>query len=667
MIVGIFLTPSYFGEVFGLSCAAPNVTQSFEESDVVFVGEVVSKEYLEPSNEHSLIAESLFSIKEPFKGIFQDHVKVSSDEKFWGINYTLGLEYLVFADYLGSEIQSQLCGPTNLVEFSNVDFIRNISEINILPPLKQFSSGIMLENVTCKNNYELIFKSTDNSPACVKPETKIKLIQRGWGEPKPIVEPEIDTIKETDYDSEKFYEEFGPGSPLIYLETSKPVLDYENCDRYAYWLTEHQKEKIDLNEDYPRYPPWGNQIFPLVDYCIANGDLLKFETSDKIQWSFYRISNETAPKLDEAPGLPTEINFQDSVNANNQFAIDYYSQVNDDQNIFFSPWSITSAFAILNEGAKGNTADEIQNVFGLNENSKEQFQAINKILNQEKPGYTIEVANSLWLAQDFTLDSDYVDTVQTYYDGTIEKVDFADDGTDVINDWVSDKTRQKIPELFSPPLDPNTRLVIANAIYFNGTWSMPFDEKNTRDDKFILSPGEDITVPFMNKDSFYNFTAADDFQILELSYEGNGASMLILLPERIDGISSVESQLTAENLAKWRTEMTESRLFLQIPKFTLETEYSLGRDLIELGIVDAFIGPADFSGISSEPLLIDRAVHKAFVDVNEKGTEAAAATGVAMATSMPPTFRADHPFVFVILDNETGNILFLGKVVDPSQ
>ncbi len=177
----IFAVPLTQNSAYGLSCAAPNVTQSFEESDVVFVGEVVSKEYLEPSDELTLIAESLFFIKEPFKGVFQDHVKVSSDEKFWGINFTQGLEYLVFADYSGSEIQSQLCGPTNLMKFSNIELIRKISENNILSPLKQISSGIIPENVTCKNNYELIFKSTDTSPACVKPSTAEKLIERGWG------------------------------------------------------------------------------------------------------------------------------------------------------------------------------------------------------------------------------------------------------------------------------------------------------------------------------------------------------------------------------------------------------------------------------------------------------------------------------------------------------
>ncbi len=488
---------------------------------------------------------------------------------------------------------------------------------------QQIKEGWDIESFFCHNDQVLILKITDESPACVNPETKEKLLERGWA---------ILTPKERLYDIEK-------------------TLNDKDCLEFGGWLDEFVDGNFNENHlifDLPVSDELSQRIYDFIPYCIDNDND-----------GFFYLNTKHFIDFDT-------IDFSKTINANNQFAFDYYAQVNENQNIFFSPWSITSAFAIVNEGAKGNTADEIQNVFGLTENSKEQFKEINKILNQENPGYTIEVANSLWLAQDFTLHSDYVDTVQTYYDGVIEKVDFADDGTDVINGWVSDKTRQKIPELFSPPLDPNTRLVIANAIYFNGTWSMPFDEKNTRDDKFIISPGVEVTVPFMNKDSSYNHTKTDELQIIELPYEGNGASMLILLPERIDGMESLEEQLTAENLEKWRSEMTKSRLFLQIPKFTLETEYNLVKDLMTLGIIDAF-GPADFSGISSESLFIDRAVHKAFVDVNEKGTEAAAATGIAMVESMPPTFRADHPFVFIILDNETGNVLFLGKVVDPSQ
>jgi len=178
IIAGGFSVTDY--DAFALSCAAPNIAESYEESDVVFVGEVVSKEYLESSHERELIAESLFSIKEPFKGVNQDSVKVLSDEKFWGINFAQGAEYLVFADYSGSEIQSQLCGPTNLIEFSNIDLVRNISENIILPPLKQISAGIIPENVTCIEGLHLIFKVTDYSPACVKQSTAQKLMVRGW-------------------------------------------------------------------------------------------------------------------------------------------------------------------------------------------------------------------------------------------------------------------------------------------------------------------------------------------------------------------------------------------------------------------------------------------------------------------------------------------------------
>ena len=193
VIIGGFSMINY--DVYALSCAPPNVTESYEESDVVFVGEVVSKEYLEPSNEHSLIAESLFFIKEPFKGIFQDHVKVSSDEKFWGINFTQGLEYLIFADYFGSEIQSQLCGPTNLIEFSNIDIIRNISEINILSPLKQVSQGIDPVAVKCNEGLVLIIKH-NGSPACVRPATAENLEERSWGGmPPPCCKPTDVTLE----------------------------------------------------------------------------------------------------------------------------------------------------------------------------------------------------------------------------------------------------------------------------------------------------------------------------------------------------------------------------------------------------------------------------------------------------------------------------------------
>ena len=178
-------------------------------------------------------------------------------------------------------------------EFSSEDGMSRF-EYNT-SPLKQFKSGISMDKIQCRDNLQLILKTSNNSPTCVKPETKTKLLERGWGEYAPIPEPEI--IKETDFDSEKYYEEFDSGSPLIYLDTSNPVLDNDNCERYAYWLTKYQKEKLDKYEDYPRYPPWGNQIFPLVDYCIKNGDLIKTIVNDKIQWSFSGISGNSEPEF----------------------------------------------------------------------------------------------------------------------------------------------------------------------------------------------------------------------------------------------------------------------------------------------------------------------------------------------------------------------------------
>ena len=179
LVAGIFLAPSFMVDSHGLSCASPNVTQAFEESDVVFAGTVVSKEYSAPSDERTLIAESLFSIKEPFKGNLQDQITVTSNERFWGINFTLGEEYLVFADYFGAEVQTQLCGPTSPIEFSDVDIVRNISEYVVLSPLKQFKSGIAIEEIKCRDSLVTVLKY-DGSPACVTYQTGEALVEHRW-------------------------------------------------------------------------------------------------------------------------------------------------------------------------------------------------------------------------------------------------------------------------------------------------------------------------------------------------------------------------------------------------------------------------------------------------------------------------------------------------------
>jgi len=373
--------------------------------------------------------------------------------------------------------------------------------------------------------------------------------------------------------------------------------------------------------------------------------------------------------LDRTVYPPSEL----IVDANNQFALDFYSYVtkDKDENIFFSPTSISTAFAIAYEGAQGNTAKEMEEVFGFDpddEQRRSEFANMQASLNPADQKFKLRLANALWLAQGFEPLVEYVDVARTYYDSKVDTVDFAsDEAINTINGWVDTKTEGKIEKLFEQ-LDPNTQLVITNAIYFKGNWTFPFDKDRTRDANFMINPQKTVQVPTMSRDFTYNYTSNDQVQILELPYQGDRLSMLIFLPNEIDGLVSLENSLTVEKIEQWKSELSEQRLFIQIPKFKLETNYDLKASLPEIGMPSAFsISDADFSGITgSRGLYIEQAIHKAFVDVNEEGTEAAAATGIVMDQSMPPEFRADHPFMFLIQDNETGSILFMGRVAVPT-
>ena len=369
--------------------------------------------------------------------------------------------------------------------------------------------------------------------------------------------------------------------------------------------------------------------------------------------------------------------FQDTemVDANNQFAINLYSELNAENNkdnIFFSPVSISTAFAIAYEGANGNTADEIQKTFDFAQNDdkrRDSFFSLIKSMNEEdNKEYKLRLANALWLADGFQPLDEYVRVARDYYDSKVTTVDFNSDGVDRINAWVSDKTEGKIEEVFAPaPANAAIQVAITNAIYFKGTWTEQFDPEKTKMDDFYTSQDTTVKVPLMElKTSFLNITRTDQARIVELPYEGDKVSMLVLLPEEIDGIKSLEESITTDNLKKWREGFQEMKTKVYLPKFQLETTYDVVPILQELGIYDAF-GDADFSGISDSGLFIDKVVHKAFIEVNEEGTEAAAATGIAMLQSGPIEFRADHPFVFVIQDNESGNILFIGRIMDPTK
>lgn len=370
------------------------------------------------------------------------------------------------------------------------------------------------------------------------------------------------------------------------------------------------------------------------------------------------------------------------IDANNKFALDFYSHAKEnDKNIFFSPISIMTAFVIAYEGANGSTANEIQKVFGFpieEQERREEFQSILKgfetySLMGFDSEYTLHMANALWVADHFEPRKEYIDIAKTYYDSRVEKVDFvSDNGANTINDWVKEETNDKIQELIKPA-DTNemTALIITNAIYFNGDWVIPFKEYKTQQKDFRINEKETVKVEMMHMSKpRLNYLENDLLQMIQMPYKGDKVSMLVLLPKDMDGLDALEKEMTIENLTLWRNSLEEKMIGLDLPKFTTTTEYDLKETLSQMGIRVAFDSiTADFSGISDKQIFIAKAIHKAFVSVDEKGTEAAAATAAMGELQSGPQhrFKADHPFVFIIQDDTNGNILFIGRVVNPLQ
>lgn len=378
---------------------------------------------------------------------------------------------------------------------------------------------------------------------------------------------------------------------------------------------------------------------------------------------------------------------EDVVEANNRFALDLYARLadKDDGNLFFSPWSISSALAITWEGARGTTADEIRSVFHFPDNStvmREGFAGANADINRGDSGSTLRSANALWAEQTFPFLPEYISTAERTYGAKTTNLDFVtrpDESRKMINRWVEGQTEEKIRDLLPDgSINPRTRLVITNAIYFKGTWVKQFNESTTTEEDFLTGDGTIVRVPMMqrtDKDAIYRYGETGTLQVLGMPYEsssGRQLSMLVLLPKG-GNLAKVEQSLDLTGLFELRQNLTSQRVNVSFPKFSLETKYSLPGALSAMGMPTAFTRDADFSGMDGKrDLFIDDVIHQAFVEVDEEGTEAAAATAVVIRmTSLQleepvPVFRADHPFIILIQDDETGNILFMGRVMDPS-
>ena len=366
----------------------------------------------------------------------------------------------------------------------------------------------------------------------------------------------------------------------------------------------------------------------------------------------------------------------DSVaSANNGFAVDFYREVSaEDGNIFFSPASMFVAFSALYEGARGNTADQMQDVFGFEPDAGDRHNTTAHTLsslNRQDPHAELAMANSVWLYR-FEPPASYVDIVRDTYLADIEEYDTPEEGAMKINAWASDKTRGKITKVIEPKDISGYvgGMVLANAVYFKGTWVTQFPGEETRESDFWLDPERSVRADFMNVQGNFSYAQADDVQALKLPYKGDRLSMLVLLPSERGGISALEDAISAESVLEWQQAVVERDVIVSMPKFKMELKYSLKEPLQDLGMADAFDPRlADLSGIA--PLLfVKDATHKTYTDVNEEGTEAAAVTVIVTAfTSQPPPpprFIADHPFIFIIQDDESGAILFMGRLSDPT-
>lgn len=380
-----------------------------------------------------------------------------------------------------------------------------------------------------------------------------------------------------------------------------------------------------------------------------------------------------------------ESNKENVANSINSFAFDLYAKLKEEKgNLFFSPYSISTALAMTYVGAKGNTKSQMAKTlhFSLGDELLNQgFSELIRQMNAKKEEYELAVANALWLQEGYSFLKEYLDTVEVNYDAKLSEVDFENtfEASKIINDWCAEKTRGKILSIIDPSmLTDLTRLILTNAIYFKGKWHSPFEEKKTKDSIFTLLSGEKIIAPMMNKRYGFGYGEEKDLQILEMTYAGGDLTMQIFLPRKGYNFSDFEKAFTQENLERWLALLKKELVVLSLPKFKMTSEYLLADTLASLGMSDPFnMQSADFSGMDGNQgplkLYIDAIIHKTFVEVNEKGTEAAAVTAVHMASGSavtvdfkePKSFIADHPFIFIIRDRRSGSILFCGRVMDP--
>ena len=412
------------------------------------------------------------------------------------------------------------------------------------------------------------------------------------------------------------------------------------------------------------------------------------------------------------PAVPVE----SLVEGNTAFAFDLYAHLKGRPgNLFFSPFSISACLGMTCAGARGDTETQMGRVLHFSTDQRQMHSSFGELQRQlleyakpkvvqiqhgppnisglnrrlteefvQPPGIKLDIANALWAQEGHSFLPAFLQIATGEYQANVNQADFmtSDASADAvrreINRWVAQKTRDKIQNILpSGSVDVLTRLVLANAIYFKGAWPSPFEEAATSTQPFHLSTNRQIDVHLMGQTDDFKYTGNNDFQALELPYKRHELSMVILLPRRFDDCGQLENRLTPALLSSALAQMQTQTVEVYCPRFTLESSFDLKEILSKMGMSDAFIQPkADFSGLDGiRGLFISGVFHKAWGEINEAGTEAAAATAQLIALGCdegpppapPPVFRADHPFIFLIRDTDSGSLLFVGRLADPSK
>lgn len=368
------------------------------------------------------------------------------------------------------------------------------------------------------------------------------------------------------------------------------------------------------------------------------------------------------------------------VEKTNDFGFNLYKNLAPgNENMMISPVGIALAMEMAYNGATGATREAMANALNIQGIEVERLNknnlALIYLLTTADPKVTLNIANSIWMVEDFKFSEAFVETVKNDYQAVAKKLDFADPkSAAVINKWVEDQTQGTIDEIVAAPIDPETIMFLINAVYFKGAWTSPFKQELTSDQSFKLANGQTVAVPTMYQTGSFNYFKTSGFQALRLPYgDDEQMAMVLFLPNEDTSLDEFQQQLSQENWSNWNALFEEKEGSLMLPKFTMEYESSLNQALTDLGMGVAFeAGKADFSGMAAgatSDIYISEVKHKTFIQVDEAGTEAAAVTSVEVGTTSMPVYdfelNFDRPFFYAIQDTETGAIIFMGSVLDP--